>query len=209
MDVKLEASSVLVVNLDAALLRDTADALAGGESPISLSAIPVLSFGTPAGRRFWHELGLFWRDLRYQDTSLMSSDLVRQRRSDLSAALIEMMQPPDLAPLTNCGRKALNRAEEFIMVNIGEPISRTDICKAAGVSERQLTRVFHARHGMGPVKFLRHRRLEAAQRFFLAGDASELTVTSIATACGINHLGRFSMDYARMFGESPLQSLSR
>lgn len=35
------------------------------------------------------------------------------------------------------------------------------------------------------------------------------TVTNVAMDCGFSHLGRFSCDYCRHFGESPSETLRR
>ena len=56
--------------------------------------------------------------------------------------------------------------------------------------------------------FLRARRLDAA-RARLAMARDDDTITSIATACGFEHLGRFSAQYRQRFGESPRDTRAR
>jgi AraC-like DNA-binding protein len=55
---------------------------------------------------------------------------------------------------------------------------------------------------------LRKKRLAQA-RADLAAAAPGTTVTSVALDCGFTHLGRFSLDYAKEFGEPPSETLRR
>ena len=62
---------------------------------------------------------------------------------------------------------------------------------------------------MGPVRYLWLRRMQLARRaLLLAGDGSA-TVTSIAMAHGFWELGRFSVAYRNLFGETPTAALRR
>ena len=75
------------------------------------------------------------------------------------------------------------------------------------VSPRQLYRAFQAEVGMSPAKYLRRYRLTRARLNLLAADPTETTVTSVAFSLGLWELGRFSVEYRRLFGESPSQTL--
>jgi AraC-like DNA-binding protein len=50
-------------------------------------------------------------------------------------------------------------------------------------------------------------RLSQARRALLGADAKRATVTEIATCFGFVELGRFSVEYRKVFGESPSQTL--
>ena len=112
-----------------------------------------------------------------------------------------------IKPSTN--NRTLVRAEEFMDANLHTAISRTHLANAAGVSIRTLSRAFLGRHGIGPMTFLRQRRLEAAYRHLLRSDAGSINVTDIAVRYGFNHLGKFAMQYKQAFGESPSVTLRR
>jgi AraC-like DNA-binding protein len=57
------------------------------------------------------------------------------------------------------------------------------------------------------LSFLRERRFEVARARLLASSAA--TVTDVAVASGFEHLGRFSVEYKKRYGESPTQTLRR
>jgi AraC-like DNA-binding protein len=57
--------------------------------------------------------------------------------------------------------------------------------------------------------FLRERRFEAARAALEAATPERETVTDIALRHGFSHLGRFSAEYRRRFGERPSETLSR
>ena len=62
---------------------------------------------------------------------------------------------------------------------------------------------------MGPIRFLTLRRMHLAHRALLRADQSKATVTQIVTNHGFWELGRFSVAYRALFGESPSETLRR
>jgi len=90
--------------------------------------------------------------------------------------------------------------------HLRDPWSVTRLAKELAVSSRTLHRAFLRDHGMAPMAMLRSIRLQAA-RNLLETASSGTTVTMVALDCGFAHLGRFSLEYARRFGESPSETL--
>jgi len=101
------------------------------------------------------------------------------------------------------------KLEEFLAANGTHPLYLTEICTATGVSESTLRRCCNEHLGMGPVRYLWLRRMHLARLALLQADAARETVTGIATDHGFWELGRFSVQYRRLFGESPSASLHR
>ncbi|WP_079175433.1 AraC family transcriptional regulator [Streptomyces malaysiense] len=104
---------------------------------------------------------------------------------------------------------SLRRATNFCAEHANEPISVSDIAQAARVSVRTLREGFRAHLGTSPLAYLRSVRLDHAHRDLVAvarGQAAG-TVTDIACRWGFTHLGRFSADYRRAYGQSPSQTL--
>ena len=115
-----------------------------------------------------------------------------------------------LSPRANTPCQALvERAEKLALADLDEPLHISALCRALEVSERTLRKAFHTTHGVPPCRHLRMSRLSQARRALLSADADRVTVTEIATGFGFVELGRFSVEYRRIFGESPSKTLSR
>jgi AraC-like DNA-binding protein len=101
------------------------------------------------------------------------------------------------------------RFEEFLAANLDRPLYLTEICGAIGVAERTLRASCEEHLGMGPIRFLTLRRMHLARRALLRADPLNATVTRIVADHGFWELGRFSVAYRMLFGESPSETLRR
>jgi AraC-like DNA-binding protein len=106
-------------------------------------------------------------------------------------------------------KAAISKFEEFLAANCVRPIYLSDICTATGVSESTLRRCCHEHLGMGPIHYLRLRRMHLVRAALMHADPATSTVTGIATDHGFWELGRFSVEYRTLFGESPSATLHR
>ena len=79
----------------------------------------------------------------------------------------------------------------------------------SGPLHYEVQKAFHTTHGIPPCRYLRMLRLSQARRALLSADGNLVTVTEIATGFGFVELGRFSVEYRKVFGESPSQTLHR
>jgi transcriptional regulator GlxA family with amidase domain len=104
-------------------------------------------------------------------------------------------------------RDLVERAEKLALADLDGPLHISALCRALKVSERTLRKTFHKIRGRSPCRHLRMLRLSEARRALLAADRKLATVTEIATGCGFLELGRFSVEYRKVFGESPSQTL--
>jgi AraC-like DNA-binding protein len=103
----------------------------------------------------------------------------------------------------------INRFEEVVAKNCDRPLYLAEICAAVGVNERTLRACCEEHLGMGPIRYLWIRRMHLTRRALLRADPSKATVTRIATDHGFWELGRFSVSYQALFGESPSASLRK
>ena len=101
------------------------------------------------------------------------------------------------------------RFEEFLEANPDRPLYLTEICAAIGVAERTLRASCEEHLGMGPIRYLTLRRMHLVRRALLRSDPSKSTVTRIVTDHGFWELGRFSVAYRALFGETPSETLRR
>jgi transcriptional regulator GlxA family with amidase domain len=100
------------------------------------------------------------------------------------------------------------RAADLLADRLYEPWSVERLASVLGLSSRTLHRVVRRELGVSPMTMLRRVRLAQA-RADLEAPTPRTSVTGVAYDCGFNHLGRFSQQYARRFGESPSKTLRR
>jgi AraC-like DNA-binding protein len=76
------------------------------------------------------------------------------------------------------------------------------------VSERTLRKAFRVTYGLSPCRHLRMLRLLRVRQALMSSRSYQVpTVTEIATRFGFAELGRFSVEYRKVFGESPSVTL--
>jgi transcriptional regulator GlxA family with amidase domain len=103
----------------------------------------------------------------------------------------------------------VEQAERLALAHLDEPLHISALCRTLEVSERTLRKAFQRIHGLPPCRHLRMLRLSRARRALLSADCRLETVTGIATCFGFMELGRFSVEYRKVFGESPSHTLHR
>ncbi len=101
-------------------------------------------------------------------------------------------------------------ARAFVEDQLAENVlpALADICAFVGVSERTLQYAFRTYVGMSPLAYLRLCRLNRVRVVLRACDPRSATVTQIAARFGFLHMGRFALDYRRVFEESPSATLA-
>jgi len=100
-------------------------------------------------------------------------------------------------------------AENYALSHTAERLYVTDLCKAAGVSERTLQYAFKELMGMTPVAYLTRLRLHRVRQALRAATHASTTVTKEALRWGFWHFGDFSRAYKDCFGELPSDTLRR
>jgi AraC-like DNA-binding protein len=99
--------------------------------------------------------------------------------------------------------------EEMLAAKHDQPLYLAEICTAIGVSERTFRFICQEHLGMGPIRYLWLRRMHLARHALVLANATNSTVTQIATEFGLWEFGRFSVEYRALFGEAPSASLRR
>jgi AraC-like DNA-binding protein len=102
----------------------------------------------------------------------------------------------------------VKRAIDFMEANLEAAITVADIVDVSGVPGRTLFKHFRDWRGISPMRYLRNARFQRA-RELLGRARPESSVTELAMSLGFNHMGRFSVEYRRRFGESPSETLQR
>lgn len=210
-DLSSASTSVLVVNCDDSYLRVAAAKLGCGEQELLPNLHKKISLSSESGARLWRAVCALWLCAGNEPGSSASALAISEGERNLVAALLLAAGLDDGTPLSSIDGQqavaALKRAEDWILANLEQPISRTDLCEVSGLPVRALTRAFSKYHAQGPMQFVRDRRLDAVQRTLLGAESGETTVTRVATDFGFYHLGRFAADYCDAFGEHPFETL--
>ncbi|CAH0525796.1 helix-turn-helix domain-containing protein [Vibrio hippocampi] len=106
-------------------------------------------------------------------------------------------------------QRVIARIKEYLNdAQLQSPITITDICQAVHVSRRSLQDVFNACFGISPKRYIHMLRLNQVRRALLQSSNNN-TVADIAFNFGFFHLGQFSQDYKRLFGECPSDTAKR
>ena len=104
--------------------------------------------------------------------------------------------------------RIVRRAQDFLDAQDSPLVRIDDLCQAARTSLSTLERAFQEAFGCSPRRFLILRRMAAVRRELLRAGPSA-SVTEIATRWGFFHLGRFAMEYAKLYHERPSDTLHR
>lgn len=172
----------------------------------SLQFNPKLDFNSQGGAYFLQLVRSMIEALASPQHPLHHPLAFKQFESSLFNALL-YGQPNDAFCLgdkfyeKNVAPFYIKRAEEFIREYLHEALNIEMIAEKAGVSTRTLFTGFKNHFGMTPMAYLRELRFEQAHLELMQNE--QLSVTDVAYKWGFTHLGRFSQEYKRRYGELP------
>ena len=105
-------------------------------------------------------------------------------------------------------RRALVRAIEYTN-DLKSPIRLPELVAEVGISQRGLEYAFREAFGITPNKYLRWSRMNHVHRDLLVAESGSTTITQVAASWGFSDMGRLSVEYRQLFGESPSATLAR
>lgn len=103
---------------------------------------------------------------------------------------------------------AVRKCENYVRENLDRNPTLSELSAISGMSARSLINAFQATTGMSPMTYLRVQRLNAVHNALLARGPSETRVMDVAADWGFWHMGHFTVNYRKMFGESPSETLN-
>lgn len=117
---------------------------------------------------------------------------------------------PERRGVSSCSERrrdaVVRQAEEYLRSQLDSAYDSRALSATLGIGERQLERLFRDAYGHGPCHWHQMARLNLARTALLHARGT-VGVTEIATRFGFAHLGRFSVMYRDVFGESPRDTL--
>lgn len=106
-------------------------------------------------------------------------------------------------------RALMSRAEDYLRANLTDSFDLNALAATVGTSARMLEYNFQQVYGTTPVAWFRSMKLNAAHADLSRTRDPGVRVSDIATRYGFMHLGRFSVEYRKLFGRSPRDTLRR
>ncbi|MEJ2863789.1 helix-turn-helix transcriptional regulator [Actinomycetospora flava] len=168
---------------------------------------------SPAAARYWDGVVDHVRRIVLADDDLAASRLVlgEATRALAVAALVMFADAGHVEDRRRSDRAepaVLRRALAFIDEHAGEDIGVEDIAAASGVGARGLQQVFRRHRDTTPLAYLRRARMSRAHGDLVAADPTRGdTVGAIAARWAFTNPGRFSVEYRRIHGCSPSETL--
>jgi AraC-like DNA-binding protein len=179
-----------------------------------LSFERVMDLTTPSGRSWRKALDVLLYSMDHDDDDLATRTVSRRH---LERLLLEGLlfghqhnYTDDLLRWERpAPRRIVAEAMSFLEERFPHPCSVSEVARAVGVSVRSLQEGFKRDIGVPPMTYLQTVRLRHTHKMLLEASPETTSVSEIAQGCGFTHLGRFSDQYRRRFGESPSVTLRR
>jgi len=143
---------------------------------------------------------------------LAKPEVARAIEQALVEAMVSCLEGTHSDHVRNVQRhrvRVMARLEEALIANPDEPLYMAELCAQIGTSYWTLRDCCLEYLGMSPKRYLWLRRMHLARRALRRANAEATTVTEIASDYGFWELGRFSVAYRSLFGESPSAALRR
>ncbi|CDM25120.1 AraC family transcriptional regulator [Castellaniella defragrans] len=160
----------------------------------------------------WRCLLAYLADCAVQCPDLGRHPLVLSNLEQLAASVLLSSQRHNYSATAPARRSTVlprhvRRVQDYLQAHVHEPVSVERLAQVAGISVRSLYAGFRDFLGVSPMGYLHALRLERVRAELLGGDAGN--VTGVALRWGFSHMGRFSSEYKRRYGETPSQTLRR
>lgn len=172
----------------------------------------AMPLDSPAGKRWMRTM--YWLIDFLNDDEASSSPLLRAQIEQMIVAMLLECQHSNQSDAFvddshNITPSFVRRAEQFLDEHAYQPITVCDIAEHIGVSTRSLHSGFRKYRNTSPMVMLKEIRLKRVREQLMQSEIDQTTVTMVAYQWGFCHLGHFSTDYKRRFGETPSETLAR
>jgi AraC family ethanolamine operon transcriptional activator len=141
------------------------------------------------------------------DDAAATARLERDLAGAFVSAVSRSKRSPPVGVAEERRLQLLVASMEYLGATKTHAVTLPELCRVVRTSARTLTRVFHDAFRISPARYLRLRRLGQVRAHLRRGVPRPETVTSAALRFGFSELGRFSVEYRRLFGESPSTTL--
>ena len=101
------------------------------------------------------------------------------------------------------------RFEAACIAHAQTKVTLFELCAVLDVAERSLRTCCRQYLGMGPMRYLRVRRMKLVRHALRTAHPAESKVADLAARYGFTSMPRFTASYRRMFDELPAATLQR
>lgn len=167
---------------------------------------PKLDFSTQGGSYFLQLLRTLTDALGCEQHPLHHPMAFKQFESNLFNALIYGQANTVLNQIDHYKEKVVSpyfikRTEAYMREHLHAALTVEQLAEQAGVSVRTLFAGFKSFLNTTPMAYLKELRFEQAHLELMQNE--QISVTDVAFKWGFTHLGRFSQEYKRRYGELP------
>ncbi|MGE3286097.1 MAG: AraC family transcriptional regulator [Pseudonocardia sp.] len=207
-------SPMLVIRIEAQPLAAHLTRLLGRSLPYPLALDRQFDLASEAAMRWNTAVQLLHAEVYYGDSLVQRGQGLGTLEEFLMSSLL-LLQPSNyheelVRPAGRRERGVVTKATDYIEAHLSERITLGMIARNVHMSVRSIQQAFHDELGMSPVAYIRERRLTRARDELTDALPSDgVTVTSVAQRWGFGHLGSFSVEYRKRWGESPSETLRR
>jgi len=103
----------------------------------------------------------------------------------------------------------ISKAREILHENIDNFYTIGDLVEELHISSRTLQYNFKSRLGLSPKEYIHYLRLNAIRKILISGDSTTVTISTLISKYGFLHPSHFGVEYKRVFGETPSQTLKK
>ncbi len=204
-------SSRMTVSLTKSAVIGHLAALLGHAPKQALEFSAAIDLGSAAGQRFDRHVRMAIADL--DDPAPIHNPIMTSMHEQLLMTLLLLSQPNNYTNAlhrleTRVAPRDVQRAVDYIQGHLASPLTLAEIARASGIPGRTLLKHFRDHLDTSPMRYMRNARLARVREALRRGDRAE-SVTNVALVWGFHHLGRFSVEYRRQFGESPSETRQR
>jgi AraC-like DNA-binding protein len=184
--------------------------LLGEPAGVPLELAPEMSLTEGCGRKLAGYLQLALANFLENRPPLWSSTTVSAFEEFIISGLLLSHPHNYIEALRRLERpiipRDVRRAIEYMKAHLQSPVTLAEIVQISGLPGRTLFKHFRDSLGVSPMRYLREIRLDEVRKALLQAEREE-GVAAIAMRWGFDHMGRFSSDYRKRYGESPSQTL--
>jgi AraC-like DNA-binding protein len=204
-----EDCTSLVLSVPAERLRALARDVYPAADASNIRLRPLMRLADGAGRSFANALGVIAQESIDPESAfrrgLTTQFLEQTLLLSLIAAQGESMEAAQAFPPPPA---YIGKALAVIEARCDEDIGMADLVRAAGVSMRTLQYGFLERFGVGPMTYLRQKRLRRVHDALRQASPGSCKIGDMAARWGFFHGSAFANAYRKMFGELPSQTLA-